>query len=208
MATRHRPFKPALRNAALAAFMAPLALGLAGCNAKKPDKANFTHALKVWLAKQPGLCVSLPGKTVPFSVFEERWKRDPDTLVNAGLLTSKPAEKLNNKTGQVEKGTQYDLTALGNHYFVPSNPKQFFDPNQLCAGRFDDVTIDSFTQPSDLMGLTVSQVRFHYKVKHPAAWAEDANVRDNWPDFEDQAKEGLEGEETLVLTPKGWVDED
>ncbi|WP_341018757.1 hypothetical protein [Brevundimonas diminuta] len=64
-----------------------------------------------------------------------------------------------------------------------------------------------FTEPGEMMGMTVSQVDYAYQLKKMAEWAKSKVMQEVFPQLTRDNAETLEGKATVVLMNEGWVHE-
>lgn len=193
--------------------MSGLALALAACgSAKDANKSNFGKAVQAYLDTQKGLCAAIPGKGMPFTVskqelFGQQNLVRADALVDAGLLTKRDTEVKAMFGNKMEPATEYQITDMGKKYLVAEGANTMGRHDAFCTGKYSDVEIQNFTEPSDMMGMKVSRVNFRYKVKDAADWTKTESVRAAYKNIADQTQGDIEGKAALVLTNDGWMHE-
>ncbi len=187
------------------------ALVIAACGSPKdPTKSNFSKAIQAYLDTQQGLCARIPADKLPFTLENKGWfgdfKERADALVDAGLLTKQNAEiKAGNK---MAPATEYQISDLGKKYLIPDKSTSAFGMgrnNAFCSGKYAMVEVDNFTEPSEMMGMKVSQVNFRYKLDGADDWTKTEALRTNFKNF--AAQSNIEGKATLILTDSGWMHE-
>lgn len=183
-----------------------IALALAACgSAKDANKSNFSKAIQAYLDTQNGICANLPARELPFRLENQDMlgqgrKARADALADAGLL-SKHDTELKALFGGTVPGTEYEVTELGRRYLGERHKFAF------CTGSYTVVDVDNFTEPSDMMGMKVSQVNFHYKAKDTADWIKNDKVQAAYTNVAEEAKSDIRGHAGLVLTNDGWLHE-
>lgn len=197
--------------------MTGLLAGLVACSSPKDaSKSNFSNAIQAYMDTQKGVCIALPGDKIPFTLQHEdpmglnltgNNKKNADALVDAGLLSRKETRiKRPWKPDETIPASEYQLTDEGRKYFTDENSGIFSD-QAFCTGKYTVVDVDNFTEPSDMMGVKVSQVNFRYKADDLADWAKSDALRAANKDFSKKTQGDLEGSAALVLTNDGWVHE-
>jgi len=142
-----------------------LAVVPASCDSPKDaNKANFTKALNEHFSKECQM-VSVGLEETPFprkiqmNGFSDTTHYD--TLVDAGLLTSKPdtamAKDLFGNNPRLVPAKTYDLTAEDKTQ-LQSQKGVFGGISGFCAVRYKVASINNFTPPQNAMGQTISQV--------------------------------------------------
>ena len=210
---------------------------LASCsNPKEANKGNFQHAINDWIEKSPP-CLSMPDGTVteakqargelpvyveadpaaqPYSEESRQRHLAPlDALVNAGLLKSSRTEV---DQGQGMFGSDnkkvaviaYDFTEKGKSAFKEEEAqKSSFGGTRsgFCYGKPEVDEVTQFTQPGDMMGMTISQVSYKYHLADLPDWAKNPKVKSAFPDLARNTAESLDAKAALVLTNDGWKHE-
>ncbi|WP_263910177.1 hypothetical protein [Achromobacter sp. 79A6] len=193
--------------------MACLTLSLVACgSAQDASKGNFGKAIQTYLDKQHGLCAAIPAKTLPFTLANQdiigrQTKKLADSLVEAGLLSPRNTETQAMFGNKMEPATEYQITDLGKKYLVANAADTFAQQDAFCTGKYAVVEVDNFTQPSDAMGMKISQVNFRYKAHDVADWAKSESLRANYKNFADQAEGDIKAKAVLILTNDGWMHE-
>jgi hypothetical protein len=193
--------------------MSSLALLLAACGSPKDaNKSNFGKAIQAYLDTQNGLCAALPAKGTPFSLpkqnfFGEENQKHADALVDAGLLTKRDTEMKAGFGNKMDPATEYQITETGKKYLRAKAADTWAQQDAFCTGKYTAVEVDNFTEPSDIRGVKVSQVNFHYKVEGAADWAKSESIRANYKNIADQSQGDIQGKAVLILTNDGWMHE-
>lgn len=189
-----------------------LAAAVVGCgSAKDASKGNFSKAIQAYLDTQKGLCAAVPAKEYPFSLANKGFfpdgKRRADALADVDLLARRDTQLKASFGNAMEAGSEYQLTDLGKKYLVAGGANTLGGHDAFCSGRYEIVAVDNFTEPSDAMGITVSQASYRYTVKGAADWAKSEGMRAAYENFKKQAEGEVRDKAVLVLTNEGWVHE-
>jgi hypothetical protein len=197
--------------AVLFAAIASCAVLLSACgeNPKAPSKANFTKAINAHFA-DPARCTSvdLPYRyssdspdTKTFRVpktVADRWSWMA-VLAKRGLFITKPYTE---RFG--DGGLDYTITDQGLKWHRLATRQNLFMGEVkvpvLCIGHREVVGIDRFTEPTAVMGMTITQVRYRYRLADQPSWLPQiAELLPNLP-----VGDAIEADTTLVLTNNGW----
>lgn len=196
----------------IAAFSS-LALILAACgSAKDANKSNFSTAIQAYLDTQNGLCAAVPANELPFTLgnqgmLGQQNKQRADALADAGLLTKQDTEVKAMFGNKMEPATEYQITDAGKKHLVAKGANTLGRQVAFCTGKYAVIEVDNFTEPSDMMGVKVSQVNFSYKVEGAADWAKSEDLRAAYKHVVDQAQGNTQGKAALILTNDGWMHE-
>lgn len=190
-----------------------LALTLAACgSAKDANKSNFSKAIQAYLDTQKGLCAAIPGKGFPFTVANQdmlggQSKKRADALVDAGLLTKRDTEVKAMFGNKMDPATEYQITDTGKKFLVANGANTMAGQNAFCTGKYTVVEVSNFTEPSDMMGVKLSQVNYRYKVEGADDWAKSEGMRANYKNFAEQTQGDIQGKAAVILTNEGWMHE-
>ena len=196
---------------------------ITGCdNSKTANDDNFKKAIAAVLPEQQLNCFS-SGKIGSSSAFSESVPIDfpldlakgeePSeikALVKAGVLATSEVivpRYLIFSSGKVP-GTRYSLTKSSENFFK----KNLFSlgskgKNGFCFGETEIDKVINFTEPADVNGTTVSQVKYTYKIKNLPSWMEDSEIQSLLPEVQKMVQtKNSPAENTIVLalTNKGW----
>jgi len=131
----------------------------------------------------------------------ERWNRQVsapfDALVKAGLLTSDEV-RVKEPLGGMGPGRKYSLTSAGRDALLQPNSTVF------CAGRYKLREVVQFTEPSIVMGETVSEVGFTFVPVDVPVWASEDAVQMAFPDVARALHAEGEGQARLILSGDHW----
>uniref|UniRef100_UPI003341EAD1 hypothetical protein n=1 Tax=Castellaniella defragrans TaxID=75697 RepID=UPI003341EAD1 len=191
-----------------------LALTIAACGSvKDANKSNFSNAIQAYLDTQNGLCATIPGEGFPFTVsdqdiFGSRNKKSADALADAGLLTKRDTEVKSSMFGaEMVPATEYQITDFGKKFLVTNGANTLGQHDAFCTGKYTVVEVDNFTEPSDIMGVKLSQVNYRYKVVGADDWAKSEGVRANYKNFAQETQGDIQGKAAVILTNEGWMHE-
>lgn len=215
--------------------LAAVAALVAGCSdPKTASKKNFEMAINDWISQNPP-CLSLPYSGVraadraadtgvfplyveaavsehPMRLENQRKAAAPfETLAAAGLLKGEAAEITQSGYfgGPQPKVAvvAYTLTPEGEKAFsAKGNSRMRADPS-FCYGEPSVKEIVRFTEPGDMMGMTVSQVEYTYQLKNMSEWARSKPMQAAFAQLARDNAETLEGKAAVVLMNEGWVHE-
>lgn len=216
--------------------LAAVAALVAGCsNPKAADKKNFETAINDWISKNPP-CLSLPSGSVraadrpadagvfplyveaavsnhPMRLENQKKAAAPfEVMAAAGLLKGEPAEITQSGyfAGPQPKlaVVAYTLTPEGEKAFKPRGEGGFWSSQPgFCYGEPAVKEIVRFTEPGEMMGMTVSQVDYTWQLKNMPEWAKSKPMQDVFPQLARDNAETLEGKAAVVLMNEGWVHE-
>jgi hypothetical protein len=191
-----------------------LALLFAACgNPKDANKGNFKKAIQAYLDSQHGLCVQIPEKEFPFVLANREFfmsdKGMADALADAGLLSKRDTEieqKQYFGKSKMVPATEYQPTDEGKKYSL-TKTKEGKERREFCTGHYVVSEIDNFTEPSDMVGMTVSQVNYRYKLEDAAGWVKSEPLRAAYRNIPEQTDAEIKSRDMLVLTNEGWIHE-
>jgi hypothetical protein len=128
-------------------------------------------------------------------------------MVVAGLLTVEPGrEKQSSFMGKhrTDDYLVYRPTDVGAKA-IREATNAFLGRNELCFARRHVIEVISWTQPGEMMGLRVSQVRYSYRLDEVAPWSAYSGLRAAFPKMAraiDTAQR--EDKASMILTNEGW----
>ncbi len=191
-----------------------------GCDdPKKANHDNFTKAIQPYLESKFPSCFyhgTFPEKkeTLSFS-FSNKFKK-LDVLVNAGLVEFKKKEvkKVRLITGGYKKVAvgEYYLTVKGKSVYQ-ENAGETLSGKKIggfCIGKPQITEITNFTEPNNIFGHTISNVKFKYRVDNIPDWAKSNILLSSFSlirKYADSEKNNINDTAVLILTDKGWVHE-
>ena len=77
----------------------------------------------------------------------------------------------------------------------------------FCYGEPAVKEIVRFTEPGDMMGMTVSQVEYTWQLKNMPEWARSKAMQATFPQLERDNADTLKDKDAVVLMNEGWVHE-
>lgn len=174
---------------------------------REPSEANFKPAIDAHLAENPKcvgdpvfmLPVELPdpgGSTPGYQAIIGQLR----TMVRLGLVSAAPAAS----------GTRYALTDAGRQVYR-TFAAGTWDPwravGAFCYGTAEAAGVVRWTEPSDGLGQTTTDVTYLSRLREPARWVEDPELRRQFPYVEKELSTRTtpaEAKLTLVLGSDGW----
>ena len=181
-----------------------LSIFLLACNENKQvTKESFKKPIEDFIKTQNGACLPPLLREVPYQVaYKSLAQRDAlieaETLVKIGLLTKREVEKRNRYDNDYY---EYDLSENGRRLFRTSSKG-----GRFCTGRQELVSIDNFTEPSDLHGVKVSHVQYTVVVKDLDEWLR-INFFEKFPkDSSNKSSFQEQKKNSFILTANGWIE--
>lgn len=202
-----RAFKSVRMPLVLASMAAVLIVACS--DAKTAGKANFQKAIQAYWDTRAAICVSPPAPTVPFDMdggpsFFPRLRQRADALVTAGLLTR--AVESPARQGSAEK-YRYAMTAAGEKALVKGAGTNRAPGDAFCGGKVRVKEVLNFTEPSDALGVRISEVRYRADVQDLPAWVRNPQVVAANPELAGELSADARRRSLLVLRNDGWIDE-
>lgn len=197
-------------------FGCTLITSLAGCsNPQDANEANFKVSIQAYLDATFPKCVVKTELPVELPVAKWGNVAALTALADVGLLTMSVEKKeIKSRWGSSAKGdvATFMLSDQGKEYFTVTQSAQGDSAMEggFCIGKADDVIIDQFTQPTDMMGHTISRVKYDYQLTDIPSWALDPEVNKHIRDVRHivgTSGERPKADAVLILTNKGWVHE-
>jgi hypothetical protein len=204
-------------NRALVISIAGL-LFLTACNdAKKPNSANFTKAVNLYLAKHGNACTAIVRQfpiDIPLSEEKEQYGIGPKlaTLEQAGLVHGSETTAVVHGLLDPLQGSRppqrvrrYELTANGKKYFQEI-PGPLGQTGAFCYGQKSVDSIVRWTEPMTTGAFSQSEVTYTYKLVNLAGWAERPDVQRAFPDIATTVSAASKTNQVvgLQLTNQGW----
>lgn len=182
-----------------------------GCSdPKEATKANFAAALDQELAHdRECLHFKLPAEYAAKSTNRDQDHGLLDALVTQGLVSKRDAMKKDWR-GELQPQHVYELTPEGEK-FVPKDRvlgQHDLSGTYLCYGTGKVAEVTNFSAPTSLLGTTVSEVHFAYKVHDVAAWANQPDLLQVKAVASAVNGEPITKRAMLMLTNDGWQTED
>jgi hypothetical protein len=198
-------------------FIAGLFTLVACNNAKKPNDANFTKAINVYLAKHGEACTVIGRQfpiDLPRSEQGEQYGIGPKlaALEQAGLVDVTDTTAVVHGMLDPLRGStppqpvkRYELTAAGKKYFqqIPGTLGQV---SGFCYGQKSVDSIVKWTEPATVGTSSQTEVTYTYRIVDTADWAERPEVQQAFSDIRTTVNGASKTSEVagLQLTSKGW----
>ena len=219
-----------------ALILATIALSATACSDEKvASKDNFKKVIDAYIGDHPP-CIAIPtspdhpegappaafpryvSAASTTSVFQqqarERERAPFDALVDAGLFSvTDTSIKVRNSlfgNGTVDMPVRaYELTPEGKKAVSEVGARAAISAGQqqFCYGKptVDEVTM--FTEPGDVMGVTVSRVDYRYHLADLPAWTTHASMLDAFPQLRRDTASSIDAHAEVIKTGDGWVHE-
>ena len=166
-----------------------LMVAIGGCTRKKTEVSNinFQRAINAYFYNHRDECLFTTARKFPddVKVHEKDEMKNMDALAKAGLLT------------RIEDGAfqlvRYDLTPLGTRA-----------TGRFCFGHRDVTSVDSFTPLRMVDKRKASDVTYHYRIADAPVWAQDENLKKQFPELDRKTSGNAEGKTTVMSAYEGW----
>lgn len=183
---------------------------------KDANEKNFTNAINDYLDTQ---CpIAYVAAEFPTVVATDSPKQRPsdveelEYLKTQGLLTAEQGqlavEDRYSKKEELVTGTIYDLSDEGKARFSHTKGIAWGKRTGFCVAGFELDSIDNFTDPSDVMGYTISNVKYTASPIDVLSWATSEQAKQYFPDLEEELVPEQKMSATLILTNDGWQHEE
>ena len=190
---------------------------ITGCSSPKDaSKDNFEKVINAYLEKNCIMAAPLKTNfpvTVELQPKENKWAakdnrqatKQYDALVKIGFLEE--------KDGSVEKnkfmyGGDEKITVPTKIYSLTEKGKQAFKSNEgFCAAIYKVDEIKNFSEPSQALGYTISNVNFTISPQNVSEWAKNQGITDAFPRLAKKLEANQSHTSTLVLMNDGWIHE-
>ncbi|SMF13841.1 hypothetical protein [Pseudogulbenkiania subflava] len=202
-----------MKIASIAPCAVVLMVALTGCSdPKAASKDNFSKAINAYYEANPA-CLYVTNKTLPLKVwtgpnsFDMNVHSLPklDALVKVGLLTVTETQEASG-SGLMKANHTYRTYALSDQG-QKSYASWGKENKGFCYGKLEVVDVTNFTEPSQLMGFTVSQVNYTFRAKEAAGWSQDPAVKAAYGKEVVLQGDTVKGKTIVVKTGDGWVHE-
>lgn len=175
-------------------------LVLSGCSdPKEANKENFKQAAQIYL-----------DQTYPKCYF---YMNFPYTLPKYDFSNKKSVIAAMTDLGFIKKdGSSYILTDEGKkHYTENETTSLGGDPlGGFCGGKATVIEIDNFSEPANMFGRTISEVKYTYQVSDLPDWMKSPEVtkldRTLKTDLASETK-AAKGKDVFLLSGEGWIHE-
>lgn len=200
-----------------------IVVALAACgSAKDANNGNFEKALNAHFARE---CIPVQ----PFVMAENRQyplvvALQPNPTIaslqagvdQANSNATRPLDVLA-KVGllSVANGTLKKRNWFGTEYTAPTKTYSLTDAGKkalaspdeltLCAGHYKVDDVARFSEPSNALGHTISEVSFTFSPTDVPAWTKDDGVQKAYG-LNARLTDHAKGTRTLVLASDGWID--
>lgn len=207
-------------NASLMWLLSGAAIILSGCgnDQNAASKANFETALNAHYSKVKQ-CLAIGGEPNEEGIIQEFKTSGAvqnaqlsfyNGMTSLGLLEAVTYQKdTRNFSGEVSGKSDwigFKFSDEGKTYLKATIDRLSSGTPQLCYGTPQVVTITSFTEPAESMGVKASNVQYIYKLVDVAPWASDPVVAAQYPMLSQQlSNKSIEKDDDMVLTSAGWV---
>ncbi|WP_024302910.1 ubiquitin-associated-like domain-containing protein [Pseudogulbenkiania sp. MAI-1] len=200
-----------MKLASLTPCALALMVALTGCSdPKAASNDNFSKAINAYFEANPA-CLYVTNKTLPLKVWSGPHSYDMnvhslpqlDALAKVGLLTVTETQEASGSGLMKANRTYrtYALTDKGQKSYATWGKQN----KGFCYGQLEVVDVTNFTEPSPLMGVTVSQVNYSFRVKEAADWSQDPAVKAAYGKEVVPQGETVKGTTIMVKTGEGWV---
>ena len=185
---------------------------LAGCdNPLDANKKNFQKVLQNYNDAHP-VCASISFK-LPIDLRSDSdagRKQQLEPLVRAGLISVETIQKNDSAApGQARAADylRYAPTSEGKEV-IRRGANSFLGGTDICFAHRKVVNVESFTEPVEVMGMTVSRVTYNYDLKGLGQWVKAPEIAAAFPQIETMlAKSDHQATDVLVQTKRGWKHE-
>ena len=199
---------------------------MAGCSSPKDaSKDNFEKVINAYLEKN---CIIVAPRKTSFPVTVDLLpkenklaeKNNPETtkqydaLVKVGFLEEKDGSREKNqfRLGNVKITVPtkiYSLTKKGEQAFKKITHEGFFGGSNggFCAAIYKVSEIRNFSEPSQAMGYTISNVNFTIAAHNISDWAKNQGITEAFPRLAKALEANQSQTSILVLMNDGWVHE-
>jgi hypothetical protein len=166
-----------------------LMIAIGGCTRKKTEASNenFKRAINAYFYNHRDECLFTTARKFPdeVKVHEKDEMKTMDALSKAGLLkrTEDGAFQL----------VRYELTPLGTR-----------GSGRFCFGHRDVTAVDSFTPLRVEDKRKASDVTYHYRIVDAPVWAQDENLKKQFPELARKTNGNAEGKTTVMSAYEGW----
>lgn len=192
---------------------------LAACGSSNDaNKDNFEKAIQAKLDSKPGVCISIPssllGPRTTLTKEEDAqennsFARELNALADAGLLDKKETQvskfAYSNSDADKVPGYVFEVSDKGKKYQEGDK----VGDDEFCTGKLKVTKIDNFTDPSEMGGMTISRVNYHYKVEDADDWIKNDKIAKAYEGSKalKEIKEENSARAVVIKTNDGWVEE-
>jgi hypothetical protein len=202
------------------------AIALTGCGSpKEASKENFKDVISNYLDNS---CIMVsPGRkgfpiTLELRPSDEKWAatrnieitKRYDALVGIGMLevedgSTQVRKNLYNDEMITVPTKIYSFSKKGEEAYRKKEGRGFLGgPRQgFCVATYKVNEVSSFSEPSQAMGYTISNVNFSVSPKDIKDWATNESITKAFPRLAAELAENQKKSTILVLMNDGWVHE-
>ena len=202
--------------------IAPVVLLAACSNPKDASERNFKAALQAHYDRpDQAICiqVSIPldranntGEKIELKPIEVRSDSKGDdtlfALAKAGLFTEEVREAPNpnrrDKSNPMIRTSVFSLADEGRK-FIRDGGGAFSRRLNFCTGKLEVISITNFTQPTEMLGFTMTQVRYKTRVTEQAPWLTNEVMKAAFLFREKDFADGADARASLLLTNNGGM---
>jgi hypothetical protein len=203
---------------------AGFAIALVGCGSpKEASKDNFRSVIDKYLDNS---CIMVsPGRsefpvTLELRPSNEKWAatrnaettRKYDALVGIGMLevqdgSTQVRKNLYNEEIITVPTKTYTFSKKGEEAYTKNEGRGFFGgPTQgFCVATYQVNEVSSFSEPSQAMGYTISNVNFSVSPTDVKDWATKEDIKNAFPRLAAKLQQNQKKSATLILMNDGWV---
>lgn len=183
-------------------------------NPKDANNENFEKAIQSYLDGKYPKCYfvsNFPTESNQSLMFGNADKLS--ALAKAGLLSeTELSRKTNSWDKKVRVNYSYDLTDEGRNYYKSDVWEGATGKKKggFCFGKAKITSIDSFTEPADMMGQIISRVNYSYTVTGFPEWAKNATLLESHKELKKEVSSNnkpVSDRDVLLLTNNGWIHE-
>lgn len=194
----------------LVSIAVSITLALAACsNPKAANKANFKEALQAYYDDNPACVASFLDEFPGDVTIDERpifGGKDYRAAALETALFIKSNERKNKTFSGNQTTITVSLSPLGKQYAKISNGSTQ-GRLEFCYGKYVVDDIVRFTEPNNMMGMTISEVTYSKRVTDVADWAKSPKALEAWKQISRDQEKQEPQMDALVLTNEGWVHE-
>jgi len=197
-----------------------------GCNAdsnKKASKENFTQAINGYFERN---CVFVYPRYTNYPVTLELPPENPseldkardktktyEALTKVGMFDTQDGTKekesllsLNGEKYTVRTRT-YSLSEQGKAALVEQTTRSSGLERGFCAATLEVNEIKNYSEPSPMMGMTVSKVNYSVSPKSVENWAKTEEILTAFPSLTRKISNNQDQSFGLILMNDGWIHE-
>jgi DNA-binding PadR family transcriptional regulator len=184
-------------------FLIIAILLLNGCgeiDKKEVSKENFKRVLNDYYARNCVLIArgEFPQELYAHNMFGDGPIKRMEALEKLGYLTS---EKIKKENKHSEPKKRFILTEKGKKVYVNKEKNQ-----GICAFTRQIKSIDNYTEPSNMMGITMTRVNFTFEPIKSTDTLNEMKNEKALADFIDEVlKKTLDRAELILTGMKGWI---